>query len=302
MNQKSVKFPIKTLKLSNPGYPRLLRKISHPPKLLYYRGTLPENLFNIAIVGSRKMSFYGSQAVASLIRGFAGLPICIVSGLAFGIDAAAHKSALNFKLPTIAVLGSGIDDQSIYPRANKKLADEILANSGCLLAVYPPGTKALSWHFPERNQIISGLSKAVIVVEAALKSGALITAEFGLEQNRDVFAIPGSIFQAGSHGPNNLIKMQRAKLISEAADIINEYPALQKLANSKPRSTIFDPDLSALQQKILNLIGLEPTGFADIYKASGLTAGELGSELILLEIKNKIRSLGNNCYARNLTK
>jgi len=294
-------FPIKTVNLADPGYPALLRQIHDPPKTLYYRGSLPAiRLFYIAMVGSRKISGYGQQSVDYLMSGLKGLPVCIVSGLARGADAQAHQAALDCGLPTIAVLGSGLDDASIYPRCNFKLAHIILASGGLLISAYQPGTPALQWHFPARNQIISGLSKAAVIIEAAQKSGALLTASCALEQNRDVFAVPGSIFQTGSFGPNNLIKSGRAKLVSEAADIINEYPELQKI-RVRAAPLFPDPDLSAEEQKILAQISIQPSSFEQILQGSGLTPDRLGAGLVLLEIKNKIRALGNNCYARNLT-
>ena len=291
---------IKTTTIYAPEYPFLLRHIHNPPQTLYYRGTLPQGLFNIAFVGSRKMTDYGRQATEILINGLQGLPVCIVSGLAYGIDAHAHKTALQNNLKTIAVLGSGVDDNSLYPRAHRALAYKIMEAGGALVSTYPPGTEAIQWHFPDRNQIISGLSTAVVIVEAAEKSGALITAQFALDQNRDVFSVAGSIFQGSSAGTNNLIKNSSAKLISCAEDIIVEYDKLRELA-SKQMPEQIDPSLTAIQRQILAKIQIEPTAFAEIVAAVQLPIPQLNSELTLLEIKNKIRNLGNNFYTKNLT-
>ena len=290
-------FEVKITKIWEQNYPRLLRQISKPPKTLYYRGTIPKSLFYIAIIGSRKISNYGGQAVNRLVSGLAGLPVCIVSGLAFGVDAAAHQAALAYRLKTIAVLGSGVDDQHIYPRANFNLARQILKNGGALVSAYPPGTEALEWHFPERNQIISGVSKAVVIVEAAEKSGALITADAALDQNREIFAIPGSIFQKTSAGTNNLIKTTAAKLISSAEDIIIEFPELirsRKTVNPEQVTT----ELSLIEREILKNIGAEPVALEQLLARVKITPAALAGNLILLEMKNKIRAIGGNFYAR----
>ncbi len=189
-NEQILKIP------KNHGeYPEILKHIHNPPENLYIRGGLQNGLLPIAIVGSRKMSTYGKQAVEFIVSGLQGFSVSIISGLAFGVDAQAHQSALQHGIHTVAVLGSGIDDQSIYPRANRGLANEILSSGGAIISEYPEGTKALDYHFPNRNRIISGISKCIIIIEADFKSGSLITAKFALEQNRDVFAVPGSIFQ-----------------------------------------------------------------------------------------------------------
>lgn len=216
---------IKLVKIKTPEYPYLLEQIHAPPPLLYYKGVLPVNTFNIAIVGSRKMTSYGKAAIEKILLPLTGKNVCIVSGLAYGVDAHAHKIALKTGLKTIAVLGSGIDDTSIYPADNLPLAKEIMAARGAIMSEFKPGTRGLRFHFPLRNRIISGLSRAVVVIEAASKSGALITAYAGLQQNRDIFALPGSIFEPLSEGTNNLIK-NGAKPLTDANDLFIEYPEL----------------------------------------------------------------------------
>lgn len=221
---------IYSIKLESLEYPGLLKQIHDPPRLLYYRGTLPVNTTNIAIVGSRKLSTYGQQVIEKIILPLSREKICIVSGLAYGADACAHEIALKVGLPTLAVLGSGIDDQSIYPAAHRELAKKIIAAGGAIISEFAPGTKSLPHYFPLRNRIISGVSKAIVVIEAANKSGALITAHTGLEQNRDIYAVPGSIFNPLSEGTNNLIK-KGAKPITDASDLLREYAELSYLAD-----------------------------------------------------------------------
>lgn len=289
------------IRQSSDDYPKLLKQISGPPQTLYNRGNLRNDLFPIAVVGSRKMTAYGKQAAELLISGLRGLPISIVSGMAYGIDSQAHICAIKNNLHTVAVLGSGIDDQSIYPRANRNLAKDILENGGAIISEYPPGTPALHYNFPNRNRIISGMSKAVVVIEADSKSGSLITAKLANDQGRDIFAVPGSIFSKFSSGTNNLIA-QGAKTLRGAADIIDEYPALKQFAAVQEKTAqANDKDLTPLQQKILGKISFEPTPFAEILSQTGIELSVLNSNIIMLEIKNKISACGDNCYIRNLT-
>jgi len=295
-----LEFPIKTIGTSDPEYPPLLRQLTKIINPLYYRGSLQKNLFNIAVVGSRKITPYGQQVIDLLINGFAGLPVCIISGMAYGADSLAHQAALNNNLNTVAVLGSGLDDQSIYPRTNLSLAYKIMRGGGALLSAYPKGASALEWHFPARNEIISGMSKATVIVEAAEKSGALITAEFAFDQNREVFAVPGSIFQKNSAGTNNLIKKPWAKLINSAADIINEYEELRANLTKAEQDQKYQ-DLSEIQRKIIQSIDAEAVSLIEISKRTKIPLNIVNANLVVLEIKNKIHNLGNNCYAKNLT-
>jgi DNA processing protein len=199
-------------------YPALLQTIYNPPELLFYRGTLPAHDQLLAIVGTRQASAYGKSAAKSLASALAASGFWVVSGAARGIDSAAHLGAME-QGKTIAVLGCGVDIS--YPPENAKLLNQVAA-SGAVLSEYPPGTPPNRGLFPARNRIISGLSRGVVVVEAGEKSGALITADAALEQNRDVFAVPGSIFSQQSRGSHNLIK-QGAKLVDCATDILEEY-------------------------------------------------------------------------------
>jgi len=212
---------IDLITINDKDYPKLLKEIYAPPALLYIRGQFkPEDEFSLGIVGPRKLSFYGKQVAPLIAANLSRAGLTIVSGLAKGVDTLAHQSTLETGGRTIAVLGSGLDKRSIYPFQNKHLAEKI-AQNGAVISEYPLGSSPLAQNFPQRNRIISGLSLGVLVIEAGEKSGALITAKDALEQNREVFAIPGSILNQTSIGTNNLIKMG-AKLVSNIDDILEE--------------------------------------------------------------------------------
>lgn len=212
---------IKKINLNGKSYPQSLKEVYDAPKQLYVLGDEKIlNEFGIAIVGTRKASEYGKNIATQFAYELAQKGIVIISGLAKGIDSYAHIGTLKAKGKTIAVLGHGLD--MIYPAENRKLAEEIIRNGGCLISEYPVGVSAKKEHFPERNRIISGLSRGVLVVEAQEKSGSLITVDFALEQGRDVYGIPGNINSQNSVGTNELIK-QGAKLVTSFQDIIYEY-------------------------------------------------------------------------------
>jgi len=217
--QKIKKQKIDFIISSDNKYPDLLKEISYSPSSLYIKGEIPEEMPCIAIVGTRKISAYGKLVTEKLVQELVRYNFIIVSGLAYGIDTIAHETALKNQGKTIAVLGSGLNN--IYPYSNKRLSQEITKH-GALISEYPLDTPALKSYFPWRNRIISGLSLATVVIEAPEKSGALITAQFALEQNREVFAIPGSIFNKNSIGTNNLIK-QGAKLVFQIEDIFENH-------------------------------------------------------------------------------
>jgi len=219
--ERLINHKVKITTLQDKDYPKLLKEIYAPPALLYFRGNLePNDRLSIGLVGTRQLSPYGRQITplitASLVR--AGLTI--VSGLAKGIDTLAHQAALQNKGRTLAVLGTGVDKKSIYPAINKYLAEKI-TEQGALVSEFPIETQPSVQNFPQRNRLISGLSLGILVIEAPERSGALITARNALEQNREVFAIPGQILSNNSLGTNNLIKMG-AKLVSQADDILEE--------------------------------------------------------------------------------
>ncbi len=202
-------------------FPPLLSEITDPPTQLYIRGTLPpEDNVLLAVVGSRRYSAYGKEACEHLIAGLAGYPISIVSGLALGIDALAHRAALKAGLHTIAVPGSGLSDTVLYPATHRALARDILSAGGALLSEFEPDFRATQWSFPQRNRIMAGLSRAVLIIEASEKSGTLITARLALDYNRDVMVVPGSIFSDTSRGALKLLK-DGANAVMHARDILS---------------------------------------------------------------------------------
>ena len=213
---------IKTISIKDSNYPELLKKIKGAPEVLYYRGCLPQaESRGFAVVGARLCSPYGKQVALEIAGDLAESGLTIVSGLAPGIDTASHWAAVERKKRTIAVLGTGVDEKSIYPKENIKLAQKIIETGGCLISEYLPGTPGSKITFPQRNRIISGLSLGVLVVEAKERSGALITAEWARKQGRKVFAVPGPIHSLNSKGPHYLIK-NGAKLVETSEDILQE--------------------------------------------------------------------------------
>jgi DNA processing protein len=205
--------------------PQLL-EIPQPPEELYIVGELPKDHIYVSVVGSRRYTDYGQRCCRELILGLRGKPVAIVSGLAYGIDQIAHRSAMDAKLPTIAIPGSGLDPSALYPRGHTQLAEEILYNGGCLLSELEPFEKAAPWTFPQRNRIMAGISRAVLIIEAEEKSGTLITARLATEYNRDVLAVPGSIFSATSAGTNFLLR-QGATPITCANDLLQALGLLE---------------------------------------------------------------------------
>ncbi|MBX2866739.1 DNA-processing protein DprA [Candidatus Kaiserbacteria bacterium] len=209
-------FPIRTIEC-----PPYLCEIPDPPEQLYVRGKLPpSDTTYLAVVGSRKYTEYGRRVVETLIQDLRGHNICIVSGLALGIDALAHEAALQNNLHTIAVPGSGLDDSVLYPKTNRRLAERILESGGALLSEFEPTFKATRWSFPRRNRIMAGLSHAVLIIEAEEKSGTLITARMAADYNRDVLVVPGDIFSKNSHGTHQFLKLG-ATPVTCADDILD---------------------------------------------------------------------------------
>lgn len=290
---KLEKEQVKVTLITDGEYPKLLKEIYSPPPLLYYRGNLTcLNEFCLAVVGTRKYSSYGQQAAREIVSVLAQNGITIVSGLALGIDALAHQACLNVQGQTAAVLGSGIDWQNIYPSSNRHLAQKIIENSGCLISEYPLGTGPAKFTFPVRNRIISGLAIGTLVIEAPESSGALITAKHALEQNREVFALPGSIYHKNSVGANNLIK-QGAKMVTSAQDILEELnlqAATQFIVNQK-----LIPD-SREEEIILKILTKEPLHIDKIAEFSKLKINVLSGLLVIMEMKGMVRDLGGKNY------
>lgn len=299
--------------LDDGSYPYLLREISDPPITLYVKGDW-QACFEapcVGVVGSRKCSTYGENASGMLSRDLAERGICIVSGLARGIDSAAHRGAIQARGRTVAVLGTGID--AIYPKENTKLVDEILASGGAVVSQFPLGTPPLKDNFPYRNRIISGLSLGVLIIEASERSGSLITARLAMEQNREVMAVPGNITSRNSFGTNYLIK-SGAKLVQQWQDVVAELPQEiaatilpPKLENDgtdppAPKQPELTPSgLSENERTIWSLLSADENVHIDaLLEASGLSFGDLNTALVGLDIRDLIRVLPGKHYARRI--
>jgi len=284
---------IKTISIDNKNYPKLLREIKDAPKVLYYRGCLPRaESRGFAVVGTRMCSAYGKQVALEIAGDLAEAGLTIVSGLAPGIDTFSHQAVVERKKRTIAVLGTGLDEKSIYPQSNIKLAKKIIETGGCLISEYPPKTRGTQFTFPQRNRIISGLSLGVLVVEAKEKSGALITAEWAKKQGRKVFAVPGPIHSLNSKGPHYLIK-KGAKLVENASDILKELNL--NLSISEINRVIAGENEE--ENLILEALKEEALYIDKIIDKTKLSAAVVASTLTNLEIKNKVKNLGANIYA-----
>lgn len=276
--------------LADADYPQALLNIPDPPLLLYIKGRL--DLLNrpvLAMVGSRNATPQGLHNAEAFSRSLSEAGLCIVSGLAHGIDAAAHRGALQGSGGSIAVVGTGLD--RIYPAANRDLA-HALAASGTIVSEFPLGTPPLAANFPRRNRIISGLSVGTLVVEANLQSGSLITARLALEQGRDVFAIPGSIHSPQSKGCHRLIK-QGAKLVETAQDILEELGDLT-ISPSIPKA---DAELDSAPS-LLDHLGFDPIDIDTLIARSGLTMAELSAMLLTLELEGRVSTLSGGKYQR----
>ncbi len=282
------KKAIQICSYSDSNYPKLLLNTYNPPMLLYYRGTLPQHDNLIAIVGARKASAYGKNVSHMLAEQLAAAGMCVVSGAARGIDRAAHEGAL-LKGQTVAVLGCGVD--VAYPPENKKLLDEI-SEKGVVISEYAPGTVPHPAFFPARNRIINGMSKGVLVVEAAERSGALITADYALEEGRDVFAIPGSIFSASSKGTHRLLK-QGAKIVDTVEDILEEYSIAVFKADEK------EIHLNVEERKVYNILSIEnPVDLEEIVIKSQLTVASAAYILLQLELRGLATEHSGKRYTR----
>lgn len=271
------------IKLLPHDFPPVLREIPQPPEFLYLEGELPdpEEFVYLAVVGSRRYSNYGREACESLIAGLAGHPICICSGLALGIDSIAHRTALDVGLPTVAIPGSGLDRSVIYPATNRTLADDIVRAGGALLSEHEPDHKAFPFDFPSRNRIMAGLTHATLVIEAADKSGTLITARLALDYNRDVLVVPGSIFSPVSEGCNRLIRFGATPVTSsnDILDALDLMPGEQK--------TLPLDDLPDIERRAIEILSA-PMSRDDFYSELDLSASDGAILVATLEIKGFI--------------
>jgi DNA processing protein len=277
----------------DPDYPQILRQIVDPPALIYGYGDLPEGPA-LAIVGTRHPKDFGKAFTEQLAQELVAAGLVIISGLARGIDTAAHRGALNGGGKTLAILGCGIDQ--VYPPENATLYRQII-EQGTLISEYPPGSEPLPGHFPGRNRIISGLSKGTLVIEASRDSGSLITAEFALEQGREVMAVPGGIDRKTSYGPNILIK-QGAHPITEATDILEILGVHRNSKKSLPNARDTVLQLPGQTGAVLSKLDLTPRHCDELASESGLTAMELSAILLHLELQGYAEKLPGGRYIR----
>jgi len=290
--------------LDDGAYPQLLREIHDPPITLYVLGDWRTCLEmpSVAVIGSRRCTTYGRNTAAMLAQDLAERGICVISGFARGIDTAAHKGVLRGGGRTVAVMGTGLGD--VYPAENRKVSDEILDNGGAIVSQFPLGTPPLKDNFPYRNRIISGLSLGVIVVEASERSGSLITARLALEQDRELFAVPGNITSRNSFGTNYLLK-SGAKLVQHWQDVAVELPddvaatLIQPEAEGTTRTTVVPAGLTADERRIFALLKPDAHIHKDeLIERTGLSFGELNAALVGLDLKDHILLLPGDNYAR----
>ena len=282
------------LTLEDDNYPKMLKQISDPPAVLYYKG----DLFNcnldrtVAVVGSRKSTYHAKEAVRKILSELTGTDICIVSGLAAGIDTTAHEAAMDNGLKTIGVIASGFD--FIYPSSNKRLYEKIEKENGAVVTEYYPTFQPLKFRFPQRNRIVSGLSYGTLVAEASLKSGALITANLCLEQGRELMCIPGLISNPNTEGIYKLLK-NGATLVTQAQDILD---ALNWEIKPAEQLTIDLSGLTDIESKILDAIEVEEKGFDEIAAITKIDTVELLTNLTTMELKGIIKQVTGDRYKR----
>jgi len=282
--ERLAKEGIGTLVPDDPGFPALLREIADTPAFLHYRGSPVGDAVAVAVVGTRRMSRYGREMTERIATGLAEAGTVVVSGLAIGIDAVAHRAAIETKGVTWAFLGSGLDRQGIYPPGNRGLADDIVASGGTVFSEFPPGMAGFKYIFPIRNRLIAGSTLGTVVIEATVGSGSLITSEAALRYDREVFAVPGDVRSEGSGGPHKLIG-RGAKLVTNAKDILETFgfaPAERKSRQEPPEEA----------RRVLELLSREPTATDDLARIAGLPAGELGRMLSMLEIGGWVKNAG----------
>ncbi|RQD68224.1 MAG: DNA-protecting protein DprA [Tindallia sp. MSAO_Bac2] len=273
-------------------YPMMLKNIYDPPYVLYVNGKLKPEIPLIAMVGARKASAYGKWAASEFSKQLVQFGAGVISGLAYGIDTSSHQGALDAAGYTVSVLGCGVDH--IYPASNRKIYEQI-ALTGAIVSEYPPGTLPQKHYFPARNRIISGLSHGVFVLEAGLKSGSLITAEFAMEQGKEVYALPGHINHGLSHGTNRLIQ-DGAKMVLKPEDIIDEMFSKQLIQQNKRNSSQYKANLSPKELSLMSLIQEKATSIDELVLSTGLPVSEVNSLVSVLEIKGLIQTLPGKLF------
>jgi DNA processing protein len=281
---------IEVLTWDDATYPSLLKEIEQPPPVLYIRGSLlSADQWAVAVVGTRRITSYGRQVAEEIAQVLAQSGITVVSGLAIGVDTLAHQSAIKAGGRTLAVLGSGVDH--IYPPTNRRLAEEVIAH-GALISDYPPGTTPDAANFPARNRIISGLSRAVIVVEAGETSGALITANFAAEQGRDVFAVPNSIYAPQSKGTNRLIQQGASPLLNPQ-DVLEMLNMTMVVEHNAARVVL---PTDAVEAALFQVLGTEPIHVDELRAAANLPIEKVSAALTMMELKGMVRQVGGMQY------
>lgn len=288
--EKLERYGVKVFCRNDPEYPSRLKEIYDYPPVLYVRGSLlPEDEWCLAVVGTRRATVYGRQVAEEMVTDLARSKITIVSGLARGIDSVAHHSALEAGGRSIAVFGCGLD--MVYPSENATLARRVM-EQGALVSEYPLGTKPRPENFPRRNRIMSGLSLGVLVIEASKTSGAMITAHLALEQNREVFAIPGSILAPQSRGTNHLIQ-EGAKLVQDYTDILEELNLTTVAHQMEIKEVIPTSDIETV---LLKQLGAEPAHIDEVCRGSQLPVSQVSSTLAMMELKGLVRQVGTMSY------
>jgi len=291
--EKLERFGAKAFTWHDPEYPPRLKEIYDCPPVLYVRGSLlPEDEWCLAVVGTRRATAYGKQVTEEIVTDLARSKITIASGLARGIDSVAHRSALEAGGRTIAIFGCGLD--IVYPSENANLARNII-QQGALISEYPLGTRPRPDNFPRRNRIMSGISLGVLAVEAGETSGAMITAHMAAEQNREVFAIPGSILSPASRGTNHLIQ-EGAKLVRDYTDILEELNLTAVAYQMEMKEIIPPSDIEAL---LLKQLGVEPTHIDEVCHSTGLPVATISSTLTMMELKGLVKQMGSMNYVRS---
>lgn len=290
-------FPLGTLRVDDPEYPSRLSEIAQPPEKLWYRGDIhllrDDRL--LAIVGARKATPYGKQVIQTLATEAVTECFVTVSGLAYGIDGAVHTQTLDAGGKTIAVLGSSVLDGEIYPHAHERLAHRILENGGLLLSEFPPGTPTYPGNFPQRNRIISGLCPATVIVEAAQKSGSLITARFAREQNREVFAVPGSLFSAQSVGTNWLIA-SGANVWSSMDSLFSALPYLERASQQEQQLDL--DNLNTTERIVYDLLHSGSMNTQDLCMHAGLNTPEILQAITMLCMSGLVHESNDGQYTR----
>jgi len=292
--EKLEKHKIKLVSKDDESYPELLQEIHDPPYLLYVYGSLDSlKAPSLAVVGSRKHTHYGREVVEKVVPELVQHGITVVSGLALGIDALAHKAVLDAGGKTVAVIGCGLDQ--MYPVANLNLAREIIKNGGAIISEYPIGTPPLKQHFPARNRIISGVSLGTLVVECDILSGAMITAHHCIEQNREMFTVPGFITNPLSAGPNSLLKLG-AHVVTSGKDVIEDLDLFWD--ESPANDEKVNISLPINEKSIYDLLSHDPMHIDVIVERSRMDMAEVNSALLFLEIKGMVRNIGAAKYIK----